>query len=257
MLVHEPATEKEDLRAHISAKALDKSGRVLKALGLLYFPFHDIALTELFTYYGPLAFVAAAIYQADEMNELSTTRVAPSLKTIASYLWRRGLLDERIKKYLRDGERYLRLEHRARVSRITSMKALTDAMYCRSSDFRILHCVLHQLSATPYDQHIFDAFVPFELIMEFEDDISSFQRDREANSFNFVRQLQSLCGRDVVAFVESQRAEALSHLSERSRKLTAVQARRLAGIFEVYRALVPEPDISAVLRCASIPSDGV
>ena len=189
-----------DLNPVISAKAIEKSGRVLKAVSLLYLPFHNLKPVELFEFYGPIAFISSAVYQSDELNEHDTKVTGPSLKIVNEYLARQGFLDSRISRYLQDGENYLSYERHYRKTALVSLEDIFTAVGWRSFDFRILHCLLHRFLGKNYAEEVFKVYEAFEMLMEIDDDISSYNDDLKAGTFNF------LCALSLIPSIDAKNA---------------------------------------------------
>ena len=233
-----------DLLPVISEKAIAKSGRVLKAFSLLYLPFHGLEPADLFEFYGPIAFVSASVYQADELNEDQRQEI-PSLNGLREFLRRSGFLDRRISNHLKDGEKYLNYERSCRASGPVSVQNVIDAMAWRSADFRILHCLLYKFLSKTYEGDVFSAFAAFEMMMEVDDDIASYSHDRRANTFNFVGALFSL-RTDVNAFLETFRASLRVSLVEGKKSLAPQAARRFQNMLQTYAKLVPRVELPAL-----------
>jgi hypothetical protein len=228
----------------VSALAMAKSGRVLKALAFLYFPFHGIRRDEMFEHFGHLAFLSAAMYQADERNEQGReSRSTARLTFVQSYLAAHGMLDERTKRYVSDGEAYLRFERRLRNGDMVSLDEVRRVMECRSWDFRILHCVIHHLKGIPYRPDVFSAFSALELLMEIEDDNGSYEEDLRKGSFNFVSAIESVVGRGASDVVETIRNDAILDLRAHVQRLPPPSGTRLARTMRAYRTLVPKRPI--------------
>jgi len=236
-----------DLQPIISLKALEKSGRVLKAFSLIYLPFHGLPLEELFEYYGTFAFVSASIYQVDELNERGEEKSTPPLDEIRTFLLRRGLLDDSTAEHLNEGELYLAFERRLRRESPQDLEEIVTAMKRSSSDFRLLHCLLHRFLEKPYCASVFDAFASLEMLMEMDDDISSYEEDVAGNTFNFLRGLKLLRLSNVRETAESLRSRVICQIEEFSSTLPQPISARYSASVETYLRLVPTPSVPTTI----------
>jgi hypothetical protein len=237
-----------ELEPVISAKALEKSGRVLKALSLLYFPFHGLELIDLFEHYGVFAFVSAVVYQVDELNELHEDTMAPSLDKLRSFLLHRSLLDDQTSRYIHEGELYLAFERHFRRAGPKDFQEIMTAMEWRSSDFRILHCLLHRFLSRPYDSIVFGSFAHLELLMELDDDTMSYEEDVKSNTFNFLRALTMLPTLNPSEAVKNLRSHILQQIDNYKGLMSADAAARFEHTVNIYFTLVPEPRIPTSLN---------
>lgn len=247
-----PQTLLADLTPVISAKAIEKSGRVLKAIALLYFPFHGLKPSELFEFYGPLAFVSSAIYQSDELNERNNAATISSLKAVKEYLAHQGFLDEWTKRYLQDGENYLSYERHFRTIPPRNLEEIFTVTRWRSFDFRILHCLLHRFIGKPYTPLVFGAYEAFEMLMEINDDIGSYEDDLSAGTFNFLCALSLLSPADIKETAEAFRRNVTRQIGESRKLLPTAESEKFAEILNVYSSIVPEPVIPNMdrLQCS-------
>jgi len=117
-------------------------------------------------------------------------------------------------------------------------------MRWRSSDFRILHTALLRLVQLREELRIFEAFAALEFLMEVDDDISSFNRDRLAGHFNFVSALLELFGADYAATLGTIRGRALTDLRAYRKGLRPQERERFARTVRTYFTLVPEPKLA-------------
>ena len=105
----------------------------------------------------------------------------------------RGVLDERVSAELDAGQRYWALERRicAALGRGTVPDA-GDVAACheaKSFDYRALHCVLHRLLRAPYDDQLLAFLRLDELLVDVGDDLTDYEDDVCANSFNIYRRV--------------------------------------------------------------------
>jgi hypothetical protein len=122
-------------------------------------------------------------------------RVSVGLEVLRDALAARGVLDERVGAELDAGRRYWALERRvcAALGRGVAPDA-ADVAAChaaKSFDYRVLHCVLHRLLATPYDDQLLAFLRLDELLVDVGDDLTDYEDDVCANSFNIFRQAAS------------------------------------------------------------------
>jgi hypothetical protein len=96
-----------------------------------------------------------------------------------------------VRAELEDGRRYWALERRVCAALgAGAAPDASDVAACherKSFDYRALHAVLHRLLAVPYD----DALLAFlrldELLVDIGDDLTDYEDDVIANSFNIYR----------------------------------------------------------------------
>lgn len=234
-----------DLKPLVSAKAIEKSGRVLKAFSLFYFPFHNLKSTDIFENYGSYALISALVYQADELNERTKTK-SSSLNSLTEFMLRRGLINKWTQQYIDEGERYLASEQKFRSTGLNNLQEVVSTMQLRSFDFRILHCALFQFLLKPIDLIVFDAFAAFEMLMEFDDDLLSYEEDIEANTFNFIRALSLLPEFDGTKTVSEFRRNILQRIQEYKSLMKEDVAAKYKYIIDTYSVIVPRPEIPSV-----------
>lgn len=134
----------------------------------------------------------------------------------------RGVLDERVGAELDAGRRYWALERRvcAALGRGVAPDA-ADVAAChaaKSFDYRVLHCVLHRLLAAPYDDQLLAFLRLDELLVDVGDDLTDYEDDVCANSFNVYRQAASCCFTACHAFISHTLAGASSRCTARRRR---------------------------------------
>ena len=145
---------------------------------------------------------------------------------------------------MRDGEQYLAYERAfRRNNRPTDLKEIVMVMKWRSADFRILHCLIHQLIGKAYAPTTFQAYEAFEMLMEIDDDINSYAQDSAAGTFNFLRALSLLPSTQPNETATLFRQDLLQQIHDLRKALPPEQSSAFSLVLQQYSELVPEPMI--------------
>ena len=123
-------------------------------------------------------------------------RLGTGLQVLRDALAARGVLDERVSAELDAGRLYWALERRicAALGR-GAVPDAADVAACheaKSFDYRALHCVLHRLLRAPYDDQLLAFLRLDELLEDVGDDLTDYEDDVCANSFNIYRRVPQL-----------------------------------------------------------------
>lgn len=212
--------------------SLIKAGRALKAFTYLYLPYHSESSDLLFQHFGVFSFLEALAYSADEVNEHAggSKLVSRRLSKLSSFLEQQNLLDTQCMSLIMDARRYYMMERRFSLGGL-SYSGLITAIGYRSYDFRLLHRVMYQLKGMPYDEKVFEAFAPFEQIMELDDDRMSASSDSEKGTFNSWNGLISVSKDTLISYVRDLRM-AVSNVSN-------ILGRSYHLMLNTYYKLVP------------------
>mmetsp|Transcript_38066 Transcript_38066/g.84775 ORF Transcript_38066/g.84775 Transcript_38066/m.84775 type:complete len:281 (+) Transcript_38066:50-892(+) len=222
----------------VSFKALKRARTTLEDFCCSYFPYHGLhSSTDLFRFLDVLVWLEASIYQLDELNESLASqgiqaceRMLIAESVIPAVLSSEGLLDPRIQHELDEGDKYWHMERKlcASMQRAGCAKreggsadfSLSDVLLtheAKSFDYRLLHLVLHRLLQRPYHEALLSFLHVDELLVDIGDDLTDYEDDVEANSFNILRAYVHLFGRGA----EIKLIERISDLERQHRQLLA------------------------------------
>ncbi|MCL5421124.1 MAG: hypothetical protein M1461_01440 [Nitrospirae bacterium] len=187
---------------NIDYHSLSKASRALKAFSLLYLPFHNESIEFFFHHFGLFSFLEASVYLADETNEDNKARplINQSLSLLRSFLRQQNLLDTQCKALLVNAKQYYDIEQRFIDGKYNYDKVLAANTY-RSYDFRLLHRIMYQIKKRQYDEDVFNAFIPFEKMMELDDDRVSSIQDHEKRTFNIWNALMSISQDKLISYI--------------------------------------------------------
>ena len=151
-----------------------------------------------------------------------TRRLGTGLQVLRDALAARGVLDERVSAELDAGQRYWALERRicAALGR-GAVPDAADVAACheaKSFDYRALHCVLHRLLRAPYDDQLLAFLRLDELLVDIGDDLTDYEDDVCANSFNIYRRVRCTQRVHSKARQLTFRAGAISRCTARRRR---------------------------------------
>ncbi|KAF8063085.1 smkA [Scenedesmus sp. PABB004] len=157
-------------------------------------------------------------------------------EALLQVLAQQQLLAERVRQELEVGQRYWAAEQRlcGALARTApgaapslSLDDVLSTHEAKSFDYRVLHLLLHGLLARPYDEALLGFMRLDEMLIDIGDDLTDYEDDVMANSFNIYRGYIHLFGR-----------EAPMKLIERISALEAQRAAALAGLPAALQALV-------------------
>ena len=227
----------------LSAEAVRKSGRVLFAFSSFYLPAYDLPADFMFSRYDVFGYLSAAIYEIDEQVEVGASyhKAANQLDTLAGYLAERIRIDAKIESLFEDAKEYYRFEDRVLGRDAFDFSDVIANASRRSFDFRLMHRALVQLKAWDYDELLFDWFRKFEMKMEVEDDLQSFDEDLTRGTFNTACLVARVAGGSAPALVEAYREELDEGIEKGLRTLSEAQKQRCGGVLSRYREIVPRP----------------
>lgn len=261
----------------ISLHALTRARTTVEDFSLSYLPLHgQEPHAGLLRYLDVLVFVSAALYELDEQNERLCAS-GPALGELAGCavlkdaLRERGLLNAPTERELEDGASYWALERRlcSALARCESISEtdVARAHACKSFDYRVLHHVLLQLLRVEPDEPLLAFLRLDERLVDIGDDLTDYEDDVCANSFNLLRGLVSLHGvaeapLRLVAMVgelERQHAAALQALPEAQRLHFWARHQEASAQPRSERWVLPKPiaiEDEAEFRCRFAHADG-
>ncbi|GMH33411.1 hypothetical protein BSKO_01245 [Bryopsis sp. KO-2023] len=207
----------EDLRV-ISFTALKRARRTLEDFALSYFPLHGLDLKDYIHHQHIFNFVEGLIYQTDDANEAMCLQEDKAHgqdfkheghKVLKDVLRGRHLLSDEVDKMLAQGDEYWRLErkiceslklsaHFLKNSATTgfSLQEAQSASKMKSFDYRVLHCILHQVFTKSRSQLMMEFLELDEQLLDIGDDLVDYEEDVIKNSFNIYRAYLYLYGAD-------------------------------------------------------------
>ena len=242
----------------ISLHALERSKTTIEDFCSSYLPLHGVDVRDgVFRFLDVIVFVSASLYELDELNEQScsasaaelpgtaeaaevtaSARVEAGLAVLREALSGRGLLDARVLAELASGEAYWSGERRL-CGQLARGEPLDEATVwtthaSKSFDYRVLHCCLIQLLHLGYDERLLAFLRVDERLVDIGDDLTDYEDDVVANSFNIYRCLLALeRGRaqsgteaaassrlfQLISSLETEHARLLAQLGEEQRRL--------------------------------------
>ena len=256
-----------ELLPAISLHGLSRARSTIEDFCKSYLPLHGLEPGEgLFRFLDAFVYVSASLYELDEANELACfirdwktspeeglrrneqpaahtsehatsepedNTISDGLRVLRAALEGRGLLSARAASELDAGAEYWRLE-RTLTRRLARGEALDRrnvmrAHCCKSFDYRVLHAVLHSVLGKAEDAVLFSYCAIDERLVDIGDDLTDYEDDVHANTFNLWRcllvlALQSAGGARVEA-AQAARQELFSMISELERELQSLKGK--------------------------------
>jgi hypothetical protein len=218
-----------------SYKMLKSATRIVRFVARLYYPLHEIALSELLEQLHVLTFSEAFVYRMDfsveaAQNNGSEWPLDASHDALILFLRELGIADEITAQHVGRIREFAQIETEMVLRRDITM--LRRVLERRSCDIRLLHLLSLHLSKRKYDAALFEALVPFEVLAEIEDDLQHYEQDASAGHFNTMLVLERTYG-DGAA---KQLSDILAHYD---------------GVWEARRNALPEP---LRTRCSNLDS---
>jgi hypothetical protein len=215
----------------------------LYAFSSFYLPVYDLPIDFMFSRYDVFGYLSAAIYEIDEQVEVGTSpqKASDQLDELARYLAERIRIDSKIKSLFEDAKEYYRFEHRVLGRDAFGFSDVIANAARRSFDFRLMHRALVQLKAWDYEEILFDWFCQFEMRMEVEDDVLSFDEDLTRSTFNTACLAVRVAGRAAASLVESYREKLDDGIELGLKPLSELHRRRCRAVLSRYREIVPRP----------------
>ncbi|KAK8473808.1 hypothetical protein PHAVU_001G253200 [Phaseolus vulgaris] len=189
-----------------------------------YFMFHGLDVSKpqsIFKYLPILSFTESYIYQLDKMNEkmLQTPNNEKCVygekdkreidlfvscfsndpvRPLVTVLEHKGLLTERIREELRQGEEYWALERKLCSALINKEEILVEdvmkAVHLKSFDYRVLNLLLYELQGTKVEELHMEFLSLSEFLVEVSDDLYDYEDDVLENNFNILRMFIRIYG---------------------------------------------------------------
>ncbi|RLC75502.1 MAG: hypothetical protein DRI61_14790 [Chloroflexi bacterium] len=234
------------LKPLISYKGMVKSADKLHDICFFYFPFHGLSFEDFFQYFPILCYVESLIYQSDYDVESQKTSHSwtKTKEIILSLLKEMGWYDPKVEEILNKGDVYWDLELRMNRGERFTYEDLVKAMELRTTDFRILHAILHCLLNKPYDEELANLFFPMEVIADIEDDLRNYEKDVKNKSFNIYRMFIKYYGKEEAPKRLQRELEKYENLlMERISSLSPEEQERVHGLFDKFREVYPKPKI--------------
>jgi len=227
-----------------SAEAIRKSGRVLYAFSSFYLPLYGLEIDFMFGRYDVFGYLSAVIYEIDEHVEAGSSPQSASgqLDKLAASLADKILIDTQVASLFEDAKEYYRFEHEVLRGHRYDLSDVMATAERRSFDFRLMHRALAQLTPGRYDEQLFAWLRKFEIRMEVEDDILSFDEDMRRGTFNAACLAVKVAGDSANQVVEEYRQVLERGIEAGLSELGAIQQERCRLVLSRYRGIVPRPE---------------
>ncbi|KAF7839931.1 EPIDERMAL PATTERNING FACTOR-like protein 1 isoform F [Senna tora] len=216
-------TNDENL-AKVGLDSMQDANSTLEDFCRSYFMFHGLDVNRpqsIFKYLPVLSFTESYIYQLDRMNEnlLQTPtngesvlggkneKETPMLIScfpndpfgpIVTLLKHKGLLTDRIREELRQGEEYWALERKLCHALIDKEEILVEdvmkAIHLKSFDYRVMNLLLYKLREEKVEELHMEFLSVSEFLVEIADDLYDYEDDVLENNFNILRMFSSIYG---------------------------------------------------------------
>ncbi|KAK9678601.1 hypothetical protein RND81_11G222200 [Saponaria officinalis] len=201
-LVRKFAVDENHDMALIGLDSMKRANSTLEDFCRSYFMFHGMEVTRpecLFKYLPMLSFTESYIYQLDGLNEtiVDLIRSKPTvgdqrcdeearkvMKTFETEPFRplllllehHGLLTERIREELKQGEEYWALERKlCSTSEQISIDDVMRAIHLKSFDYRVLNLLLYQLQGEEVNDLHMEFLTVSEFLVEIADDLFDYE----------------------------------------------------------------------------------
>ncbi|ELP52816.1 hypothetical protein O53_4544 [Microcystis aeruginosa TAIHU98] len=123
---------------------------------------------------------------------------------IQSFLKEFDLENPMILNHMENLGEYIELESQLVASEKITLEDVIRASELRSSDLRIIHTILVQMSGKSYRAEIFEILSPTEILSEFQDDFCSYKRDVAAGNYNTYWMFQKLYGEEAHHYLKAE-----------------------------------------------------
>ncbi|KNA23563.1 hypothetical protein SOVF_023700 [Spinacia oleracea] len=230
--------------AFIGLDAMQRANSTLEDFCRSYYMFHGMdenSPEAIFKYLPMLSFTESFIYQLDALNEkivevtvnkeadpngksdevcrLNKVFESEPLRPLTLLLENHGLLTQRIRKELKDGEEYWALERRlcnAIEQTEISIEDVLRGIELKSFDYRFLNLLLYQLRGAEVNDLHMEFLTISEYLVEVSDDLFDYEEDVLENNFNILRMFVRIYGADASTKLAKNIAEA----EEKCKKLS-------------------------------------
>ncbi|MBN2531106.1 MAG: hypothetical protein JXR76_32270 [Deltaproteobacteria bacterium] len=229
----------------LSYNGLKRSHRAIVNLHDFYFPLYNLDSDFLVRNYPILVFTEGFVYELDRLTEAAQDAgnisddiyaiCAPVQATLES----QDLWDDKIEAELRNLVRYFQLETRIMLEGGATLEDLIAINGVRSSDIRMLHRILCRMATIPYDERVFEAVHPMEMVFEIEDDIGSFEEDVQGGRFNTLAILKNIFGDDASAELDAMTSAIEATFRQRLSKVRGTMNQTLASAYDTFRGSFP------------------
>lgn len=185
----------------LDARVLRKAGRVLSKFAVLL-RMIDYEEEELKFVFPLLCYLEGCVYSADldiERQQREGAAFAGGQRwreSITGILKAHDLYDPRIDEELDQLVEYWRLESQLVRGESMDEETVLRAFYMRFNDLALLLRVGFRMKEMPDDEVFLRAIRPLIVLEEFRDDLESYEEDIKNNSFNILRLLTRLHGKD-------------------------------------------------------------
>ncbi|CAJ1855245.1 unnamed protein product [Sphenostylis stenocarpa] len=255
--------------AMVGLDSMQMANSTLEDFCRSYFMFHGLDVSKpesIFKYLPILSFTESYIYQLDKMNEklLQTPTNGKSVfgakdkretnllascfsndpaSPLVTILEHKGLLTERIREELRQGEEYWALERKLCSALINKEEILVEdvmkAIHLKSFDYRVLNLLLYELQGTKVEELHMEFLSISEFLVEVSDDLYDYEDDVLENNFNILRMFIGIYGPSAAPAILAK------HISEAEDKYESL-----------LKSLDPHLSLSYQKRCAEATKEG-
>lgn len=188
-----------------SYEATQSAARIVKDFVYdLYFPVHGLSSKDIFTYCPTLISIESMVYQVDlvaenakAVNVVQTENQDFQTLTMQKYsffklLKKLDFYDSEIEKQLAMGEEFVKLENKVTAEGVIDHSEVMRIAELRSSDVRLLHCILFRLLGKPYDEKLLSLLWPVEVIADIVNDFIDYADDVNQDQYNTYRMFVKL-----------------------------------------------------------------
>lgn len=188
-----------------SYEAMQSASRIVKDFVYdLYFPVHGLSSKDIFTYCPTLISIESMVYQVDlvaenakKINVVQTENEDFQTLTIQKHSFLKLLqeldfYDSQIEKQLIMGEEFVKLENKITAGGAIEHSEVVRIAELRSSDVRLIHCILFRLLGKPYDEKLLSLLWSVEVIADIVNDFIDYADDVNKDQYNTYRMFVKL-----------------------------------------------------------------
>ena len=188
-------------------------GAMTKAAGIVkdyvydfYSPIHQLSWRDTVRCLPLLLLLEYMVYQADAVAENSKDidlarvknrdfeKLTAHKERFIKLLKRLDFYDRLIEHELDMGEQFLRLENKLTSGHPIERADVMRTAELRSSDVRLLHCLMFRLLKRPYDEGLLSLLWPVEVIADIGNDFNHYADDVAKGSYNTYSMFVKLYG---------------------------------------------------------------
>ncbi|RCJ15483.1 hypothetical protein A6S26_34440 [Nostoc sp. ATCC 43529] len=188
-----------------SYEATQSATRIVKDFVYgLYFPVHGLSSKDIFTYCPTLISIESMVYQVDLVaenakyfNVVQTKNEDFQTLTMQKYsflelLKKLDFYDSQIERQLAMGEEFVKLENKVTAGGLVEHSEVIRIAELRSSDVRLLHCILFHLLGKSYNEKLLSLLWSVEVIADIVNDFLDYADDVNKDQYNTYRMFVKL-----------------------------------------------------------------